>query len=440
MNPWYGIIIVLAGLAGLLTGCKYLGKRFDLSPELERKGVHIGMGLICISFPLLFTSQWPVFLLGTMAILSLLAVRFRPTLRHSIGSALHGVQRASLGEIYFPLSVVILWGVCAEQPLFYSLSILVLTLADAFAALIGASYGQKQFTTKEGHKTWEGSFIFFTVTFLCIHIPMLLLTDIGRPESLLIALLIGILVMIIEAVAWRGLDNLFIPICVYIFLNIYQDFESGQIIARIGVILFAMLCLFFVRSHAKLDDASLMGASLATYIVLAIGGWQWGMAPIILFINYLWLSSGKTTSEERIHNIYALLAVTLPGFIWLIAITTKNNPAFLLFYNTAYMAELICMFIAQWASAHPSKSLMHITLKSSILGYCMIIIPFFLLRPDTISWLSVCSTFAAALFSGHCFRFIQPQIRDCPQTKGRYFLQGLVGLLASAIPWVLLSY
>ena len=50
---------------------------------------------------------------------------------------------------------------------------------------------------------------FFTVAFLTTHIPLLLLTtdqQMAREKVLLISLTIGFLVMLLEGIAWRGLD------------------------------------------------------------------------------------------------------------------------------------------------------------------------------------------------------------------------------------------
>lgn len=438
MNPWFGIAAVLVSLIALLYGCRHLASKYALSAELSRKIVHMGMGLICTLFPLFFLESWPVVLLAAIAITSLVLVRVLPRLRQTIGSSLHGVERSSMGEIYFPLAVGIVWYLSVKTPLFYSLSILVLTLADAFAALVGTQYGRQHYTTKEGYKTWEGSFIFFTVTFLCIHIPLLLLTDTGRLESLLLALLIGILVSIIEAVSWRGLDNLFIPICVCVFLNVYAGFDSPQILLCIGIIVIATLLLFFVRSRVKLDDASLLGASLVTYIVITAGGWQWGLAPLLVFVNYLFLGPKRTTEAERVHNINALIAVTAPGFIWLMLFFRYHNPLFLVCFNIAYMAELICIYIAQWAFQYPHKTLFRITCKSAAYGFSMVMLPFFFVNWHFFSIKLFVVAGIIALLSSQFFRFFQPQIRDCPLTPDRFLRQGLIGLTASVFVWAFL--
>jgi phytol kinase len=265
------------------------------------------------------------------------------------------------------------------------------------------------------------------------------MTDIGRAESLLLAMLIGILVMIIEAVAWRGLDNLFIPISVCIFLNIYVDYSAQQMLSRIGGIVLVILLLFFVRSRAKLDDASLLGASLITYSVFNIGGWQWVFAPIVVFINYLLLEKKKTNIEDRVHNIHALLAVTVPGFLWLMLYYRHPNGFYILAHNLAYMAELICILMAQWAFKYPQKTLLKISCESTILGFSIIMLPYILLNLESFSWKILLATLFTAFFSSQSFRFFQPQMRDCPLTSERFIRQGLICLLASVIPWVFIS-
>ncbi len=439
MNPWYGIATVLVSLVLLLAGCRYAGERFLLSAELTRKAVHMGMGLICTLFPLIFTETWPVIFLATIAVGALFLVRSSSILRQTVGSSLHGVERSSLGEIFFPVAVAAVWYFSFAKPLYFSLSVLVLTLADAFAALVGTKYGQQKYTTKEGHKTWEGSCIFFIATFLCIHIPLLLLTDIGRGESLLIALLIGILVMIVEAIAWRGLDNLFIPLCVCIFLNVYDGYSVSQILARIVFILIIIVVLFFVRSRSKLDDASILGASLVTYLVTTVGGWQWGVPPVILFVNYLYLGPAKKKKEERVHNIYAILAVTIPGFIWLMYYYRHPQPDYFFLYSLTYMAELVCIYIAQWAFEFNHRSLLHITLKSSVLAYVMIMVPFFVLTFRDLNSVKIILSLVCAILAGQLFRFLQPQIRDCPLDKKRFFRQGSIVFGVSLFGLIVLS-
>src|SRR5207248_6187645 len=117
--------------------------------------------------------------------------------------------------VYFPLAVCVLWllylntgdGEPVRSRIGYLVPLLLLTLSDALAALVGVAYGRFQYTTPDGFKSLEGSFAFFLCSFVCVHVPLLLLTDRGRAETLLIAVLLAWLATMFEAIAWGGLDN-----------------------------------------------------------------------------------------------------------------------------------------------------------------------------------------------------------------------------------------
>ena len=139
--------------------------------------------------------------------------------------------------------------------------------------------------------------------------------------------------MILEATAWSGLDNLFIPLSVCIFFNVYLDYSSSQLLARLGLIFLFILFFFSLRKYSKLDDASLLGASLFLYLAYIIGGWQWAWAPLSLFAIYLCLGPWKIGKEEKVHNIHSLLSVIAPGLIWLVLFYRYQQESLLVYYN-----------------------------------------------------------------------------------------------------------
>src|SRR5262249_54713981 len=140
-----GIVLVLAALGLLMTALKLYQSCCRPHPEWVRKLLHMGMGLVTLSFPWLFDESWPVWVLLVLAIAALLAVRLVKRLRSSLGSVIGGVQRTSWGEIYFPIGVALVFELSrratdvspVQQILLYCVPILCLTLADALAALIG---------------------------------------------------------------------------------------------------------------------------------------------------------------------------------------------------------------------------------------------------------------------------------------------------------------
>jgi phytol kinase len=274
VNPWLGAALVLITFSLLLGALRLYQRQRAPHPELVRKLFHILMGLFTLTLPWLFTSPWPVLILTGLTIMVMLALRCVPGLKQRFGSVLGGVERSSLGEVYFPLSVGLLFYLAQGNPLFYCIPILILTLADAVAALVGVHYGTVRYKTVEGQKSAEGSVAFFTVAFFSVHVPLLLWSNTGRAETLLIALILGLLVMIFEAVAWRGLDNLFIPLFSFILLKLYLSMTVADLIARLIVTMALALFVFLYRQRTTLNETGLLGAVLIGYICWALGGWR----------------------------------------------------------------------------------------------------------------------------------------------------------------------
>lgn len=245
MNTWLGICFVLGILVGLITVLRWYRYHYAPHPELARKLLHIGMGLTTLTFPWLFDEVWSVLVLAGITVPGLLALRYSERLKGKLGGVIDGVDRnASLGEIYFPLGVVGLFILSDGDPLRFTIPILLLTLADAIAALVGVHYGRLIYATVEGYKTVEGSLAFFLVAFFCILIPLLLFSNVGFTGTLLIALFVALLMMLVEAIAWQGLDNLLIPVVGFLLLNTFLNLPiwefSHQLILTVASAIFAI--------------------------------------------------------------------------------------------------------------------------------------------------------------------------------------------------------
>src|SRR6185436_13798908 len=207
-----------------------------------------------------------------------------------LGAVVGGVDRDSLGDIYFPISVAIIFiaanrtstSLAHGRIILFFVPILILTLADAIAALVGVAYGAHRYTGIAGQKSTEGSLAFFLVAFLTTHIPLLLLTtdhQMAREKVLLISLTIGFLVMLLEGIAWRGLDNLLVPLGAFLLLHAYLRLGAPAIALRLVVALAWVGLVLSWRRRTSLNDAALLAAALVGYVASAIGGWQWVVPP-----------------------------------------------------------------------------------------------------------------------------------------------------------------
>src|SRR5205085_7523878 len=128
---------------------------------------------------------------------------------------LFGVERRSHGEIYFPISVFVLFVLARHQPVFYVISMMTLVVCDALAAVLGKAYGRHQYLVTTDRRSIEGSAVFLFTAFLAVQLPLLLLTDLDRGACVVVAVQLAVLVTSFEAIGTGGIDNLLVPIGTY---------------------------------------------------------------------------------------------------------------------------------------------------------------------------------------------------------------------------------
>jgi phytol kinase len=209
-EPWLGLALVMGTFGMLLAVFSLIGHL--LQPEVLRKGLHISLGLTALSFPWLFESVWPVMLLGAASIVGFLGVRIGLPLLRRLAQSLAGITRVSIGEFCFIAATCIVFAIASDDPVLYSIPMLVLTLADAAAALVGTAYGRRRYQTWDDYKTLEGSAAFFVVACVCIYVPLALFTDASNAESAGVAVLVALATTVLEASMGRGFDNLLVPL------------------------------------------------------------------------------------------------------------------------------------------------------------------------------------------------------------------------------------
>ncbi len=194
-------------------------RKFNPDPELMRKLFHVGMGLFALSFPFLIPNRLTAGLLCGATMTLLIALRRVKKLRCSYGAVLGSVARRSHGELYFAVGVTVIFCLAKNEMLLYSIPLLVLTFADAAAALIGEHFGKHRFCVIEGQKSIEGCLAFLTVATVFTYAPLVMFTEINVEDARLLSVTLGLVLTLVEALSWRGLDNLFIPIAGCLFLK-----------------------------------------------------------------------------------------------------------------------------------------------------------------------------------------------------------------------------
>lgn len=265
-DPWVGIGLVVGMFGALLAVFSIIGPM--LQPEVVRKGLHISMGLITLSFPWLFDTSWPVILVTGASAVAFLAFRTRFILFRRLSAAMQGIKRVSVGEYCFVTATCIVFALAADDPVLYCIPMLLLTLADSAAALVGTTWGRHRFLTMGDYKTLEGSAAFFLVAFACIAVPLAWFTPASHPESLATAALIAFAVTVLEAAVGGGFDNLLVPLGAFAAIkatgltsNQPDALESGSPLVIAGLSVVAALLVLLVVVLASWRRTTALGGS-----------------------------------------------------------------------------------------------------------------------------------------------------------------------------------
>ncbi|MBI1880255.1 MAG: hypothetical protein HYR94_18885 [Chloroflexi bacterium] len=462
MNPWLGIILVLGMLGMLIGALRWYKLRYQPHPELVRKLLHIGMGLTALTFPWLFTSAWPVLLLAAITVPGLLLFRRVKALKQQLGGVIDGVKRPrSWGEIYFPLGVAALFLLSDGEPLRYSIPLLLLALGDAVAALVGVRYGLLHYTTLEGHKSAEGSLAFFIVAFFSAYIPLLLFSQTGRAETLLISLILGLLLMIVEAIAWHGLDNLLIPVVGFLFLNTFLEMSVTELATRLLLTLALVIFVFLWRQRAYLNDAALFSAALIGYLSWTLADWRWFLPPFIVFISHVFLSSARQLAvpgqwdgsvarlkqifqappsspvrknPANLYNIYAVLSVGSGGLAWLLLFTLLHRQELRYPFTLAYAAQLAILVIVTLRDRDQHISPLWLLSHAVFWGWLCLFMPYVLVEGFSSSALiEILAAIFGVSLAVLTFYYLQPALHRYPTDRPRWVRQALCGILGSLV-------
>lgn len=254
------------------------------NPEIARKSVHFLSGCTALSFPYLIESHWTVlFLAAAFSAIVILARKGR------ILRAVHDVERRSHGALYFPIAVYVIFFLGHERPVLYFISILVMTVSDTLAALLGGRYGSIKYEVEGTMKSLEGSVVFFFVTFLCVHLSLLLMTPIDKLSSIVIALVIALIVTGFEAISVSGSDNIFVPFGTYYILAKMTPQVLAVSVEDLWKLLVMIAVTIPISLKSRLLKASgLIGMVLVNYAAWVLCDFYWFL-PLLLGQALLYL-------------------------------------------------------------------------------------------------------------------------------------------------------
>lgn len=383
-------------LISVLRGTKIFGSILNVHAEVQRKIIHTGLGLYALTFPLIFNSIWEVIVLCSLAVTLLSSIRIFPRLKHFLGEGLYGVQRRSFGEIFFAISIGLLFYLSHTNVVLYVLPILILTLSDAAAALIGTGYAKSFFTIENGKKSWEGTIFFFLTAWLLAMITLLALSDMHRESVIFSSFIIAVFGALIEAVSWKGLDNIFVPIGLFLILERLAFLPIIELMT-ISLSFLIILCAAAWLANKKLMDVHAVNTFVtALFFFWIVGGYANLASPIAVFVIYLYHQKKNNLSED----LSVVLRIISTALFWYIISIVFNYNAYFS-YNLSFGLHMVIITILN-NNKIDKKSLGLIVFLSWMVTNVRVLFLSEFHEPDIIlSFSALFLIFVSALFVNH---------------------------------------
>ncbi len=213
----FNYLLALVPVGFILVASEVLWYKKVIKDEISRKFIHVLAG-VWIAFWPFYLPFDGIFVLGWMALVLLIYSKYT-----QLFHAMYGVDRKTYGGIFLALAIIVTSYIGLEDWIF-TVSILLIALADAAAALIGTRYGKtngyKVFSLNYLRKSLYGTTAFVVMAYIVILVGGFVGgSDIISANKLVVYLVLPLGATFFENTMPFGLDNLVIPFYATLILN-----------------------------------------------------------------------------------------------------------------------------------------------------------------------------------------------------------------------------
>ncbi|MBN2105255.1 DUF92 domain-containing protein [bacterium] len=305
-SDWMQFAVFLAGLLLFVLPFEWVRKKIGWTQEVSRKMIHIGVGMLVVFTPYYFQSNRPIIWLALIFII----VNFT-AVRSGRLKGMHGTDRFSYGTIFYPLSILILLLVCwTGHKVIFMTSVLIMTLPDALAAIIGENMkAPHRYWLGQDEKSLEGSAAMFFSAWICVVVALSAfgpLDDLkfGLAQIIWIGCVTACMATAFESISSMGSDNFTVPLgSAFILYFMLSQSHSGIIQLSLGII----LALFIAVVSCRIRFLSISG-SVCAFILAAIifgaGGWTWALPILAFYISSSILSKTGKVRKRKFDTVF----------------------------------------------------------------------------------------------------------------------------------------
>lgn len=211
------LIIAIGPVGIILYSSEILWRKKIIKGERARKYIHILTGVWMAFWPFYIPFDG-IFVLSAMALVLALYSRYT-----RLFHAIYAVKRKTYGDILYAVALLI----CAylgREPWIFTVSILLLAVADGGAAVVGRLWGKSSeyhtFKLPYLRKSILGTIAFAALAVACVGVGWFVGGDDSLRQNLIAGFLIlPIIATILENIVPFGFDNVVTPVVATLILN-----------------------------------------------------------------------------------------------------------------------------------------------------------------------------------------------------------------------------
>ena len=309
MNEWSLFGLIFVGIFAIIITANWFQLKLKIKSEFIRIFVHILVGTVVLLCIYIFKSNIQLIILSSIFIgVNLISIKLNKF------QSINNTARKSFGTVYFPLSIFILSLFFWEKPISLILSILVMTLADPLATIIGNN-GKTTFRPWKDKKSRRGSLAMFGTTLLIIMIGSDLLARIYNasffipfPVLLGCSLFTALSATLAESISFKGSDNISVPIITFLSYEIFLiNYTHGTLTSFSLWIFLSLITFIYSWYRRSLSTSGAISGYLIGIIIFGSGSWPW-IIPLVFFFISSSLLSHLNHKEYAERNILQILA------------------------------------------------------------------------------------------------------------------------------------
>lgn len=293
-----------------------VGLNIKLNGELSRKFIHIMAGnWIFIPYYFLGNSILSIFAgLGSvfLNVYILKSKKFKFITRYEN----YGKKDYSIVYYSFSIFLLMIFSYLLKDVSFACAGILVMAYGDGLAAIFGKMYGKSYNFDKIDNKSFVGSFVLFCTTFIILFILNHYIGIISMPMCISIALFSTI----VELFSTDGLDNITLPITVFVLYYYFRNSDIAIYFVSYSVMLFLIFAFLF----EALDNLAVITAFIVGITLYYGGGGSLIFSIVLFFVlgtlitkitNKYKLNAKLVEEVHESRNSVQVLANSLPAVI-----------------------------------------------------------------------------------------------------------------------------